>query len=585
MEFKDITEKHQLIFSKEVNYDTRKTNNRSLAVIPQSIIKEIEEQGVTIERIDALDIPVFKYKTQITLHGVFDEKMSNYAGFGGYKNLIVNQNKSLGVRYNGVDGKKKSLIAEALSFYNKNDADFKFRVQADSRGFAILKSAEVSTKEQYLLKRADFERELNSIPDIFIGGKYINAFSYMGIIFLRLEINLNAIKQKNLFKFISHVTGGTINSEEDINLLKSNTKKEKEQHFAKLQAERDERYAKKLKLQAEYKANNPIPYPTLTKVPEWKKGEYFVYGLVAEKNDGSFAFLARHVSFRPFGKMKKYSNWHEKPNPELIKTDFDKDKDLSPISVADIKGNIEKGNAYLIYDSSQKSKPLSTPKQVALKNEVASTPVNVQGVQIARNLAKNGIEIKFPSKPEETILDWIKSKSFRWGKYNSVWYTTYSEALWNEVNAKFSGTSVVKNQFAVLFETHSPTLNRVFSEFTQEQAQIWEDWRIANLKVGTNLYYAKFDEVGNKMLLPCSVESLLVDEISKADHVSVWLPNDEGRKQTVLLSANELYYRNNEVMPLPISLEFSHNPKEFDVRNQFLKLYSEFNSQLKSILS
>jgi len=41
---------------------------------------------------------------------------------------------------------------------------------------------------------------------------------------------------------------------------------------------------------------------------------------------------------------------------------------------------------------------------------------------IRMNEEKNGIEISFDSKPEKEILDMLKSKGFRWSKYQNIWY-------------------------------------------------------------------------------------------------------------------------------------------------------------------
>lgn len=41
---------------------------------------------------------------------------------------------------------------------------------------------------------------------------------------------------------------------------------------------------------------------------------------------------------------------------------------------------------------------------------------------VTYNPDKDGIEVKFPSKPSTEILDLLKSNGFRWGKFNKVWY-------------------------------------------------------------------------------------------------------------------------------------------------------------------
>lgn len=60
-----------------------------------------------------------------------------------------------------------------------------------------------------------------------------------------------------------------------------------------------------------------------------------------------------------------------------------------------------------------------------------AAPTSPTGATVSFNEAKNGIEIKFSSKPSESVLSQIKADGFRWGKYNKVWYikdTTYNRS-------------------------------------------------------------------------------------------------------------------------------------------------------------
>jgi|GEM_PF-1753200 len=52
----------------------------------------------------------------------------------------------------------------------------------------------------------------------------------------------------------------------------------------------------------------------------------------------------------------------------------------------------------------------------------ASAGVSNVNFEVTFNPDKEGIEIKFPSKPETKVLDLLKANNFRWGKYNKVWY-------------------------------------------------------------------------------------------------------------------------------------------------------------------
>lgn len=68
-------------------------------------------QGVTLEQLQALPVPVLAYATQITIHGQFPPVSPLCAG---YKLLTRNANGSLGVRYAGIDAEKKKTLARAL---------------------------------------------------------------------------------------------------------------------------------------------------------------------------------------------------------------------------------------------------------------------------------------------------------------------------------------------------------------------------------------------------------------------------------------------------------------------------------------
>jgi hypothetical protein len=102
------------IFIKESNFDSKSILNKLDKNIDKSILEQIES-GVTLEFLNQLSnkgIPVLKYKTQITIHGLFPELTNNY--FLGYKNIFQNKNKSIGVKYNAIDENKRGLIAERL---------------------------------------------------------------------------------------------------------------------------------------------------------------------------------------------------------------------------------------------------------------------------------------------------------------------------------------------------------------------------------------------------------------------------------------------------------------------------------------
>lgn len=61
------------------------------------------------------------------------------------------------------------------------------------------------------------------------------------------------------------------------------------------------------------------------------------------------------------------------------------------------------------------SKPYVKPQLVAAPH--------TEAVTITENTEKNGIEIKFKSKPEKEILDELKANGWRWSRFGGCWYT------------------------------------------------------------------------------------------------------------------------------------------------------------------
>jgi hypothetical protein len=72
--------------------------------------------------------------------------------------------------------------------------------------------------------------------------------------------------------------------------------------------------------------------------------------------------------------------------------------------------------------------PESDVHAESFNNLVAET-TQMSGVEIRRNMAKNGLEIVFSAKPAEDVLNWLKSHGYRWSRFSKVWYKHYSESI------------------------------------------------------------------------------------------------------------------------------------------------------------
>jgi len=72
-------------------------------------------------------------------------------------------------------------------------------------------------------------------------------------------------------------------------------------------------------------------------------------------------------------------------------------------------------------------KILNIIKNHGVKRQVvAAQPMAAQtsaGITISINHKQNGIEIRFPKRPEDSMLTALKSAGFRWSGFNKCWYT------------------------------------------------------------------------------------------------------------------------------------------------------------------
>jgi hypothetical protein len=60
----------------------------------------------------------------------------------------------------------------------------------------------------------------------------------------------------------------------------------------------------------------------------------------------------------------------------------------------------------------------------------AAAPVAgaVDGITVSRNAERSGLEIRFPSKPDDATRDRLKAAGWRWSRFSSCWYTRDSAA-------------------------------------------------------------------------------------------------------------------------------------------------------------
>jgi len=182
------------------NFDTKKILNRSTKKINQTDLDNIENNGATFELLQSLNVPVFKYRTQITIHGLFPELKNNY--IGNYKNLFQNKNLSIGVKYNAIDFYKKEKIYKVLnSLYD-------WSIEKNSIHFRAIKYHRIDNKEQYIELLPTVKKLVENIDKSLFFGSF-GVFLAQGLYcnYLCAYIDFGAIPEKNMDMVIKNITG------------------------------------------------------------------------------------------------------------------------------------------------------------------------------------------------------------------------------------------------------------------------------------------------------------------------------------------------------------------------------------------
>jgi len=220
----------ETLFKAKTVTDSKSILNKLDRPIDQSILDQIES-GVTVETLDQLSgqgIPILKYSTQITIHGLFNELENNY--IFGYKNLFQNKNKSIGVKYNAIDEDKRQRIAERLKCIGLS-----YTRNSQETGFHISKQVDENNFEQV---KADLFGIKNKVNDsLYFGSVRIWVGQAWGVKYLCLDLFINAIYERNIEPFLNEL-GATV---ELFNQQENQRETEQKEYEQRLKAKRDER--------------------------------------------------------------------------------------------------------------------------------------------------------------------------------------------------------------------------------------------------------------------------------------------------------------------------------------------------------
>jgi len=255
MKFKEVMEK------KNITVDDKARRRLNVSNKVANITADEIEGGVSIERLEALNVPVYRYGGQITIHG----KLPYFSSLrlSGYKVLIKNNNGSVGVKYVGIDNEKKSIINDCIC----HAKPYKMQFHRDSQGVTLIKS---------FRNKDDMIALYNEIPDLYIGSKYMARGAY-GQYYTCID--LMAIYETKLWQFCKWVSG--IGSQSELDAIKTEAELQREKEKQERDTQRHNENERIVKARKEFV--NLINSSNLKPVKDWKTKEG-IYTFVKDDN-------------------------------------------------------------------------------------------------------------------------------------------------------------------------------------------------------------------------------------------------------------------------------------------------------------
>jgi hypothetical protein len=172
----------------------RRRSNTAPKTLANISAAEIES-GVSLERLQALNVPVYQYATQLTIHGQLPE-FSGKARPAGYKSIFKNENGTLGIRYVAIDAEKKQILCEAAKLADKERRAFSAHI--DSRGLQL---------SAFFQAKADCLECFKSFPRDWFCGNVFAAAGFFGGYYVVAEVG--ALPAVTFWEFVKAVYGLT----------------------------------------------------------------------------------------------------------------------------------------------------------------------------------------------------------------------------------------------------------------------------------------------------------------------------------------------------------------------------------------
>lgn len=196
-------------FDIETPYSKKHVLNTCNRKVPQEYLDEIE-MGCSIEQLETMmrkKFDVFKYKTQITIHGIFPELSTRRVGT--YVNLTQNKNLSIGVRYTAIDREKKSRLYRMLNTLGL------YSIEENSQTYSIYKMEELPSdwknkRDEIMAIVRRFKAEAERIDkSLFVGNVSCYVANGLWRTYMCLDVNVCCFYEHNFEKLFETLSGMT----------------------------------------------------------------------------------------------------------------------------------------------------------------------------------------------------------------------------------------------------------------------------------------------------------------------------------------------------------------------------------------
>lgn len=198
-----MKENIEKVFDAESEYASKHKLNTCNNVVGQELLDKIED-GCSLETLEevAKGFDIFKYRTQITIHGLFPELSTRC--IGRYVNIVQNKNKSVGIRYNAIDHDKKERLYKLICDCTE------YRITENSTTFHISQWIELDTSSEESFK-APIKKAVDEINKIdrklFYGSVHVYVLRGLFRTYAVKEIKIKCFYERNFKTIVEQVCG------------------------------------------------------------------------------------------------------------------------------------------------------------------------------------------------------------------------------------------------------------------------------------------------------------------------------------------------------------------------------------------